>query len=307
MKGKDRFTAAEAAEIRACLARVRKAERDEQKRLRGRLRSIGFRISDWDTSAAGFTRSDFDKLIKCGSIAVGDEGSRRPGASAVDETRAAPKPDSPRQPRAGSSRRETAASVQPGLIASATDALSGPRHRLVTAPAHVKDAPGLYAIYGDAETWAELGLGEPADDRPLYIGKAEDSLIKRDLETHFGNGQTGRSTVRRSVAALLRDTRGLRGIPRNPTKPERPANFGLAAEDEEKLGEWMHRHLLLATWAKPTECETLLAVEVRLIAHWRPPLNLKDNASPWKARVSAARRAMADDARDWAAERGYKI
>jgi len=62
MTGRDHFTSAEAAEIRASLARVRTAERNEQKRLRGRLRSIGFRISDWDTSAAGFTRSLADSV-----------------------------------------------------------------------------------------------------------------------------------------------------------------------------------------------------------------------------------------------------
>ena len=66
----------------------------------------------------------------------------------------------------------------------------------------VPGRPGLYAIYGDAKTWNELGLGMAPDGRPLYIGKAEDSLIIRDLKTHFGDGRTGHSTVRRSFGRL---------------------------------------------------------------------------------------------------------
>jgi hypothetical protein len=95
---------------------------------------------------------------------------------------------------------------RPRPLASAIKALTEPRHSLADAPTAVKN-PGLYAIYGDAQAWRELGLGGPCDDRPLYVGKAEDNLIKRDLDTHFGNGQTGRSTVRRSIAAAFRAVR----------------------------------------------------------------------------------------------------
>src|SRR5262245_30644986 len=66
--------------------------------------------------------------------------------------------------------------------------------------------PGLYAIYTSAEGWDALGLGQPPDDRPLYVGKAEDSLLSRDIGSHFGDGRTGQSTVRRSMAACLKDT-----------------------------------------------------------------------------------------------------
>ena len=49
----------------------------------------------------------------------------------------------------------------------------------------------LYAVYGGREVWRELGLGAPPDGRPLYVGKAEDSLVARDLRTPFGTGRTG--------------------------------------------------------------------------------------------------------------------
>jgi hypothetical protein len=52
------FTSAEIAELRELVRRLRKAERSEQKLIRARLRRIGFHISDYDATGAGFTVSD---------------------------------------------------------------------------------------------------------------------------------------------------------------------------------------------------------------------------------------------------------
>jgi hypothetical protein len=76
------------------------------------------------------------------------------------------------------------------VVESALTALAAPRHALANAEAVVPHLPGLYAIYGGAAEWAELGLGHPPDDRPLYVGKSESNLADRDLRTHFGNGRT---------------------------------------------------------------------------------------------------------------------
>lgn len=42
-------------------------------------------------------------------------------------------------------------------------------------------------------------------DGLLYVGKAERRLRGRDLWTLFNTGRTGRSTLRRTLAALLAD------------------------------------------------------------------------------------------------------
>ncbi len=108
--------------------------------------------------------------------------------------------------------------------------LSGPRWKIAEAPAHVPDRPGLYAIYGDDEAWSQLAIERRPDDL-LYVGKAEDSLVSRELRGHFAidltrRAQTGSSTVRRSFAALLRDSLGLHGVPRNTAKPGHFSNDG---------------------------------------------------------------------------------
>lgn len=185
----------------------------------------------------------------------------------------------------------------------ARDALAQPGS-LTAADSAVPAQPGLYAIYGEAVTWDMLGLGEPPDGRPLYVGKAEESLVTRDLKTHFGDGRTGQSTVRRSFAALLHDTLGLRGMPRNPVRPAYFSNYGLSADHDAALSSWMRDHLQLAVWPKPNDSAfTLGQVEAALLVKLLPPLNLQGVVTPWTAQVEAARAVMVEEARAWAADR----
>jgi hypothetical protein len=165
--------------------------------------------------------------------------------------------------------------------------------------------PGLYAVHAPAEVWHELSLGSPPDHRPLYVGKSESSLAGRDVGTHFGFGAesrgtsvTGGSTLRRSLAALLHDSHGFRGVPRNPSKPSRFSNYGLAPRQDSELSQWMRERLLLACWAKPEDCtEPLAVVEGAVLRRLLPPLNLANVVTPWNPQIAAARRVLAAEAR----------
>ncbi|PPF44138.1 hypothetical protein C5B85_10860 [Pseudoclavibacter sp. AY1F1] len=192
--------------------------------------------------------------------------------------------------------------------ADALRALSGSTWPVAEAAAHVPASPGLYAIYGDERAWRDLGL-EAKVSRALYVGKSEDSLRTRELGDHFAalpgrSTRTGSSTVRRSFAALLREPLNLRAVPRNPDKPERPANYGLADDGDERLTEWMHQHLSIAVWAKPVALSLAEqeGFETAIIRAWTPPLNLRRNPCP-HPRLKAARAAMADEVRAWMAAR----
>jgi hypothetical protein len=71
MKGRDGFTQAESTTIRTALDTLRRAERPAQKSIRESLRQqSSFYISDWPRDATGFTRSDFDELVRRGRIHV---------------------------------------------------------------------------------------------------------------------------------------------------------------------------------------------------------------------------------------------
>lgn len=310
MKGRDRFTPDEAARIRELLARVRRVEPGAaQKLLRDQLRAKGFYISDWGRGAAGFTRADFDELVSRGLITISKDpalgsrgrgrGQRRGSLSARPRTVA----------RSGLEVRATPAPSSDELVATARAALGGPGLPIYEALAGaVPDRPGLYAVYASTPAWRELGLGDPPDDRPLYVGKAEDSLVSRDLKTHFASGKTGRSSPRRSLAALLADELELVAMPRRPTNPEprKWTHYALEDPGDGRLTKWMCAHLTLAVWAGPPGTR-LATVELEVMRAWLPPLNLTGVTTPWTAPVRAARALLAQQAKQWARERGFEV
>lgn len=191
------------------------------------------------------------------------------------------------------------------LAGDVANALLRGRVPLDDALPRLPEKPGLYAIHGSAAVWAELELGSPPDSRPLYVGKSESNLYTRDVATHFGNGRTGSSTVRRSFAALLHDRLDLRGVPRNQDRPERCANYGLTEEHDRRLTQWMRSSLELAIWERdePTALDDL---ETRVLTRLLPPVNISKVKTPWRQQVRTARRVMAGEARAWARARGFE-
>lgn len=161
--------------------------------------------------------------------------------------------------------------------------------------------PGLYAVYGSASVWRVLGLGEPPDGRPLYVGKAERSLSSRDVRTHFGfggaarNSITGSSTLRRSLSALLRAEFGFRGRYRNAARPEKSANYGLTRDHDSALSTWMRNNLVAAFWEMPSRAVPLGDVETVVLNRMKPPLNIQKVSHQWTKQVRLARSVMAAD------------
>jgi len=78
------------------------------------------------------------------------------------------------------------------------------------------EKPGIYGVYfmGSHFPIKEIYniLREP---KLLYIGKTEESQLKRDAQTHFYSDKTGNSTLRRSIGALLRENLSLVPVPRS--------------------------------------------------------------------------------------------
>ncbi len=161
--------------------------------------------------------------------------------------------------------------------------------------------PGLYAVYGASDVWRLLGLGAPPDERPLYVGKAERSLSSREIGTHFGfagkggDSVTGWSTLRRSLAAMLRTPLELRGQYRNRAKPEKPDKYGLSPQHDEALTSWMRENLVASYWVKVSGDVGLVEVERAVLRQLQPPLNLTEVQHQWRKPVKAARAVMAAD------------
>lgn len=189
------------------------------------------------------------------------------------------------------------------VVSSALTALEGPRFspQEALAQAHQLNlnGPGLYAVYGDEKVWLALGLGAPPDGRPLYVGKAQDDLVARDLKQHFASGQTGRSTLRRTLASLLRIELDLTPQPRG-THPldstARATLFKLETEGEARLTRWMKENLKLAFWpASSTRLPELTTIESEIIRVLEPPLCLNQwSDGRWRPQIKRARKEMAD-------------
>lgn len=184
------------------------------------------------------------------------------------------------------------------VLHAASEALADHGRSFGEASASVPDTPGLYAVHGGADVWAFLGLGVAPDGRPLYLGKAEHSLAGRDIRTHFATGKTGSSTLRRSLAGLLRDQLRLRGMPRNPAKPGHFSNYGLDAVGDEALTVWMRTHLRVAAWSSPPDVH-LGDLETALLQSLEPALNIDKVRTPWRTLVQAGRARLAAEARAW--------
>lgn len=281
MASRTTFTPSEADRIRSLLDKARRSDRQAQKALRATLRRIGFHISDFDTSGAGFTRADFNDLVHRGVVTVVDDETPAPGdlqRSVPAVTKEAPTPEF--------NRDTHSPGVDIPQIALALSAAHAQRPDTSLPP-----TPGLYSFHGDAATWQSLGLGDPPDDRPLYIGKAEDSIAKRVGGTHLRTGRTGQSTVRRTFAALLVEDLDLRARPRDAARMDRSANFGLESDGDKRLTAWMLEHLQIATCPLLGVGE-IKRVEASVVQALVPPLNLDGARTPWRTVVADARARM---------------
>jgi hypothetical protein len=202
-------------------------------------------------------------------------------------------------------RRRVRHPLADSIAREARSALLASPYAITEARDRVPRAPGLYAVHATATVWRQLGF-EPRADVPLYVGKSEDDLVRRELRTHFAielgrASTTGSSTVRRSLAALLRRDLGLVGVPRSLANPGHFSSFGLAAGGDHRLTEWMHRSLSLAVWPAKLGAVPLVDVERSVIEGWDPPLNLMD-APTWEPILVAARAAMTAEAASWRLE-----
>lgn len=157
------------------------------------------------------------------------------------------------------------------------DLLSAPQP-LGRAASALPTAAGVYAWWAPPEILASFpGSANTGDAgrRLLYLGKAS-RLRSRVVSNHLRD--SGRSTLRRTLAGLLMPTEGYRTVWTD--------RVVLTPEDEQRLTHWMHQHLTL-TWSEHPDPVPL---EKELISHLYPPLNIEGaEQSAIRDRVKQAR------------------
>jgi hypothetical protein len=151
--------------------------------------------------------------------------------------------------------------------------------------------PGVYALILNPGSEVP-GVSQPGS-KPLYIGTSG-NLAQREFDTHFAAGQSGFSTLRRSLGALMLNDLELKPGPRGTGSSD--SNYRCYRFDdrgEERLSRWMKRNLNVGVKAVAEPKQ----IEKKLIALACPPLNLTHWSNPDAPTIKAARKACVEMAR----------
>jgi hypothetical protein len=133
---------------------------------------------------------------------------------------------------------------------------------------------GIYAFFlnetGDLAEFGSFG-------QVIYIGLAEKSLNSRDIKSHLENGQTGWSSFRRSVSAILKVQLNLTAQKRDKNSIKlRPDKYKFDEDGEKRLTQWMIKNLKMGFWTtdKPLSINRLRKEEENVILMLKPTLDL---------------------------------
>jgi hypothetical protein len=175
-------------------------------------------------------------------------------------------------------------------------ALGQPRR----SPYELNDVqPGIYALMLRPDSrLLQVPLGS---ERIVYVGCA---LKAEGIRIHFEDGGSCRSSLRRSLGALLRQELRLQVRPRMPVRDAQDwINYRFDTEGEKRLTHWMRRHLSVAHLGLPEGTDANAEIDGALLRQFDPPLNLSGTSSPFRRLLVELRSACRDDARAWALER----
>ncbi|HKP54945.1 MAG TPA: hypothetical protein VJ183_20105 [Chloroflexia bacterium] len=136
----------------------------------------------------------------------------------------------------------------------------------------------------------------------IYIGVSSD-LSERQHDTHFDSTKTGRSTVRRSLGALLNKAMSLQlvPIPRGRGRSEADYyNYRFERQGEESLTRWMVTSLEVGICALPEykgRIKELESLETVVIQELEPVLCLNKWPNPLALYIKELRAECAQAAR----------
>lgn len=263
LKGKKVFSFDEIRQLEELIKLRVKSPADQQKGIRDKMRKIGFYGKD-DWGIVDLQLADLKWLIKSGQIKIIDSRSIH-----VFEKS---KENEIKIKERVINTIETTLQNSDIDLKEVLESLKGncfdPMHDLDTK---VNDEPGNYIIcLKNNSTFPETTIKPILKIfnglRVIYTGIAGTSLRKRDLRQHF-RGNAGGSTLRKSIGVLF----GYKLIARDKDKSNGKTKF--STTDENKLSEWMQQNLLMYFYSNNNHNN----IEIELINHFNPPLNLKGN------------------------------
>ena len=162
--------------------------------------------------------------------------------------------------------------------------------------------PGVYALF--LRHPKALPRFVAGDDALLYVGMTMDAHGKRN---HFdpSTGNSGFSSPRRSLGAVLKEHLGLHAIPRSAGRSStNRSHYRFSDEGEAALSRWMRRNLAMTHVPLPADRTRIQRVEKQLIAYLKPPLNLTGfPGGANRRKLKQLRKICSDEARSVGGDR----
>ena len=182
--------------------------------------------------------------------------------------------------------------LKQGIVATVIDIAFRLRNsRLPAADFDTKPGPGVYAFY--IKNAASILPFMPGTDGLIYIGNATD-LAKRGKRNHLRTGASGRSTLRKTLGAILKSSLSLTAVPRGSGASDQDfTNYKFSDEGEVRLTEWMNDNLEIGCY----HVDDPKTVEDALIAELKPVLNLIEWKNPRAREIKLMRKLCSDEAR----------
>src|SRR5690554_3035638 len=264
MKGQNTFTSSEIQTIKKLISEKVVATPDKQKGIRTKIRKIGFHYSDFSTKKNGYTVSDFETLIRLGQIKISD-GNYKPEVN--ETTKIIEKKKLIEKENTVIQKTQDLKSNLEIFKINRFDPQTDSETIIANSSGNyilcLKKNSNLPTVSIKPVLTSFDGL------QVIYTGIAGGSLRTRDFRQHFKGNNAGRSTLRKSLGALF----GYNQIPRDSDPTTGKTKFNI--KDEIKLSEWMCNNLIM--YFLPTS--DFNKIEIKLINHFNPPLNLKDNSN----------------------------
>jgi len=153
-----------------------------------------------------------------------------------------------------------------------TNAISKTKSELGKTP--LPDQQGIYAFFiNNADDLGKFG----SKGQIIYVGLSEKSLNSRETKTHMMSGQTGWSSLRRSLGAILKFQLNLTALKRDKNSAKLHADkYRFDGDGETRLTEWMIKNLKMGYWTteNPLTLVKLREMEEETIIKLRPTLDL---------------------------------
>lgn len=256
MKGKNQFTQAEIDSLRELIRKRVKADKATQKRIRDKMRNIGFYGRD-DFGIIDLQESDLDRLIRDKRITV-IESPATPAKRIQN-------------PQSSILRNEKSDAVMPINYQD----IEGKLVRATFIPVYEVNAdkvpatPGIYCIKLRKGIPLPAKFGEVRKDGIIYIGQASKSLKERLWDEELNHKRP--ATFFRSIGAML----GYLPPKGSLVGKKNTKNYTFSEKDTESIRKWMRQSLLVNFIV--LEPAMIDDTEIALIEKYCPLVNIEHN------------------------------